>query len=130
MPTVDLGTENKIITIEDVNEVTDTDHASYGEALATFGLSVLASSLVSGVIGVAFSIALGAKTIQDIEDLVDMAKLSDQANKALMSFRKSNYKGCIVCVFQKEKWVSSNGNINSGEDVYPIEIYYIKEGLK
>lgn len=124
MPTVDLGTKKKEMRLSEVAEVIDSDKAALIEAVTTFGASVVTSALVGGLAGVAFSIGFGVKTLQDIQNLMDIVELSDQATEALEDFENNNYKGEIVCVFQKEKWVSNNGNINSGTYYYPIEIYH------
>ena len=123
MSTVNLGTYTKTMRLAEISDLINTDPVDVAEAIIT-AIGSVAISLVGGLAGTAYGIATGVKTLQDIQNMIDSAKLGSQAEDALNEFENNGCEGYIKCTFQKEKWVSSNGNIESGIYSYPIHIYY------
>lgn len=98
-------------------------------ALATFGISTVIGAFAGGLSGLAFSLGISAYTIQDIENMMDKAKLTKQINCVFTMMKdrsdKGLHPGYAKVVYEHRVWVSSNGEQWSGEYYVPVRVEWV-----
>lgn len=105
-----------------------TSGLDVAEAIAKYALFTVAASFVGGLPAIAFAIGAIGYGAQDIEDAMDEYKLTKQAKEVLNRMEEKIedglYPGTMYIKYEKRKWVSSNGNAESGYYHVPVKIYW------
>ncbi|MCX7904521.1 MAG: hypothetical protein N2486_08405 [Caloramator sp.] len=98
-------------------------------AFASFGISTVVGAFAGGLPGLAFSLGISSYTIQDIQNIMDKAKLTRQIEYVFTIMKDRSDKGlkpgCAKVIYEHRVWVSSNGEQWSGEYYVPVKVEWV-----